>query len=110
MVKASPAQSSQESIINCLDRTMASRPIYTHGQFHQALEAQAQNGWERMLQGYWTQEWQVAYKATYNTPTEEEQKDKTKCLLYFTSHGTMAKEHHPNSVGSNDKTLETPQR
>jgi hypothetical protein len=31
-------------------------PIYTHGQFHQALEAQAQIGWERMLQGYWSHE------------------------------------------------------
>jgi hypothetical protein len=62
---------------------MASRPIYTHGQFNRALEAQARIGWERMLQGYWLQEWQVAYEATFNTPITEEQKDKTKPLLHM---------------------------
>jgi hypothetical protein len=85
MVRTSTDGGLQETILDCLDRAMASRPIHPHGPFHQAIEAQAKIGWLSMLQGYWSQEWQAAYETTYHPPDEEERKAKTKRLRDMTS-------------------------
>ncbi len=73
----------KETILDCLDRTMAQRPIYTHGPFRQALEAQEKIGWVRMLQGYWSKEWQAAYDKSYMIPTEEAPKERNKRLRHM---------------------------
>jgi hypothetical protein len=36
-----------------------------------------------MLQGYWSLEWQKAYKNSYQIPTDEDCKTKNKRLLYM---------------------------
>ncbi len=78
-------KSLQEIIIDCLDRAMADRPIYPHGIFHHAMEAQAKIGWVHMLQGYWSIEWQKAYEHSYQIPIAENRKTKNKPLIHMVS-------------------------
>jgi hypothetical protein len=83
MNKTSTNTELQETIIDCLDRAMANRPIYPQGTFRRALEAQAHIGWSSMLQGFWTKEWQAAYDNSYPIPTEETRKEKQKRQLHM---------------------------
>jgi hypothetical protein len=83
MAKMSTDESLQETIIDCLNRAMANRPIYPHGIFHHAMEAQAKIGLVHMLQGYWSLEWQKAYENSYQIPIDEDRKTKKKRLLHM---------------------------
>jgi hypothetical protein len=65
-------------LINVLDRAIAGRPISVNGPFTDALRAQERIGWRALLQGYWAQEWQLAFLTTYTPPTVETPKDKAK--------------------------------
>jgi hypothetical protein len=76
-------ESLQETIIDCLDRAMANRPIYPHGIFYHAMEAQAKIGWVHMLQGYWSLEWQKAYENSYQIQINEDRKTKNKRLIHM---------------------------
>jgi hypothetical protein len=81
MAKTSTDGGLQETITKCLDCAMANRLIYTHGPFHRALKAQSKIGWVSMLQGYWSQEWQMTYKRLHQVPTDEDRKAKNKHIL-----------------------------
>jgi hypothetical protein len=68
----------QEAIINCLHNILSGRDTNTAGTFSQALKAQACIGWQAMLRGYWTKEWQRAYEKSYPVPEGKIKKNKNK--------------------------------
>jgi hypothetical protein len=68
----------QEAIVNCINNTLSGRDNKTTGIFRQALKAQARIGWQAMLRGYWTKEWQRAYEKSYHVPEGETKKIKNK--------------------------------
>jgi hypothetical protein len=68
----------QEAIVNCIDSTLSGRDTNTTGTFSQTLKAQACIGWQAMLCGYWTKEWQRAYERSYPVLEGETKKIKNK--------------------------------
>jgi hypothetical protein len=52
----------QEALLNCIDSVMAEQDLHPQGPFQEALMVQAHMGWLSMLQRYWSQELQQAYK------------------------------------------------
>jgi hypothetical protein len=71
----------QETIVNCIDSTLSDRDINRTGPFTETLEAQYQIGWEEMLRGYWSTQWQREYEQTYLPPQEEDRTAKNKRTL-----------------------------
>jgi hypothetical protein len=57
-----------ETIINCVDKTLAGRTKPLTGPFQSTLETQAQIGWPGLLRGYWSKSWQNEYKQAYEVP------------------------------------------
>jgi hypothetical protein len=74
-----------ESLLNCINCTLAEREINRNGPFSTALEeAQAHIGWPGMLHGSWMNEWQQAYECKYPVSADKNRKQKNKCLLQVT--------------------------
>jgi hypothetical protein len=81
MVRLKTDEHLQATILDVIDRALATRAIPMHGPFHAALEAQVKIGWLAMLHGYWARAWQESFEQTVHVPLDEEKKDRHKRLI-----------------------------
>jgi hypothetical protein len=78
MIRLQTDEHLQATILDVIDRALATRAIPIHGPFRAALEAQEKIGWLAMLRGYWATAWQESFEATRFVPLNEEKKDRLK--------------------------------